>query len=477
MIVERLYESNSPHVNEERYYMKNSNLDFNRTAGAKDGRIKGLFKAAPVMLLSAVICWPLALLAGIGSLAYRWQKRWEDRDAKRHMLTPQYWTDYLANSHKSDERDEEFRNKSVKDKERDIWGIKTTDSSTTPKATDTSVTTNNKQSNGLPIGNLEDDLTPEERKTQAYKEYWITFSNKEIVRVRAFSEQEAKTLGNYIVKCTKPVYDKLNNRISQMYGPKYIFYLDTGEIVQWSAKDKKTAYNEAIDTRKDLCEIFNKEYPGLTKATPMELPKKAIKAEARKGEKIELPKQNSFVITTTKPTFQKNVKDDKPLYEWGTLKQFKSKFFLFTTIYFPSENERDAEKIIRDFFDENKNDIKSMMNDANIEMKAYKIRFEDNDVYHIPGKTKEAATALGKKLHDSKINIITKNMNGVNLDDWEELVLDFDNKHKGTVTLKSIKSVEDSPEKFSPPKNPKSFKLIKTLDKQDSVEYGPYNLW
>jgi hypothetical protein len=68
-------------------------------------------------------------------------------------------------------------------------------------------------------------------------------------------------------------------------------------------------------------------------------------------------------------------------------------------------------------------------------------------------------------------------MNGVNLDDWEELVKEFNERSKDNITLKSIKSVEESPEKFSPPKNPKVFKLIKTLNKQDSVEYGPYNLW
>ena len=484
MIVERLYDSNSEHINEDRYYMKGSNLDFNRTSGAKDGRAKGFFKAAPIMLLSAVVCWPLALLAGIGALAYKTQKRWEDRDAKRQMLNPAYWTDYLANRHDK-KHDDEFTNKSTMDKVRDVWGIKKgneTDSSISSNSNpdDTRLNGTNPDSTGSLLADEKkkyEELTPEERKSQDYKEYWVQFSNNEIVRVRAFDENEATEIANLIINYTaKPVYGALNNKISQTC-PKYIIYLDSGEIVHWSAKDKKTAFNEALATRKDLCEIFNKEYPKLTKIEPITVPKKAVRAEARKGEKIEVPKPNSFKITTIKPEFSKKLKSDKPLYEWGSLKQFKSKFFLFTTIYLPSENEHDAERIIREFFEQNRPDIKSMMDAANTETKAYKIKFEDNDVYHIPGKTKEEAVALGKKLHDSKINIITKNMNGVNLDDWEELVKEFNERSKDNITLKSIKSVEESPEKFSPPKNPKVFKLIKTLNKQDSVEYGPYNLW
>ena len=474
MIVQRLY-SNDNKINEERYY-SHSSADFNRTAGAKDQKAKGLFKALPIFALSALVCWPLALLAGIGALSYRIQKRWEDKDAKRQMLRPAYWTDYLANRH-DDKHDDDFKNKSTMDKVRDVWGIKQ------EKDTDTSNTSNNTDNRssderGLLADTMDntEELTPEERKSQDFKTYWVKFSNNEIVRLRATNEQEAKQFANMIVKETvKPVYEILNARISQANQPKFIFYLDTGEIIYWSHEDKKKAFKEAINTRKELCNILNKPYPELTKIEPLEAPKKIIRAEARRGEKIEIPKMNSFSISTTKPEFLKSVKLDRPIYEWGTLKNFKTKFFIFTSIHLPSENERDAEKIIRDFYNYNKREIQSIISMTNTETKLYKIKFEDNDIYNVPGKTESEAITLGKKLHDSKINIITKNMVGVNLDDWEELIKDFNNRYNGSITLKSIKSVSETPETFVKPKEPKQFKLIKTLDKDDTVEYGPYN--
>lgn len=149
---------------------------------------------------------------------------------------------------------------------------------------------------------------------------------------------------------------------------------------------------------------------------------------------------------------------------------------MFNSFYLPSESERDAEKIVRDFFEKNKNEISSIMKMMNVTTKMYKVTFADHDIYNVPGKTEVGAISLAKQLHDSKIDIINNNMTGVNRDDWEELVEDF-NKMEYNVTLKSIKSVVDTPETYSPPKNPKKFKLVKRLDDKDSVEYGPYELW
>lgn len=488
MIVEHLYDSTDIPVNEERYYMNQSGLNFNRTSGSKDKKVKGLIKAAPILILSTLVSWPLTLLGVIGALSYRWQKRWEDRDAKRHMFTPAYWSDYLANSHTKD--DKEFSQKSTGDKVSSVWGIggKNKDTSTgTSQNTSTQSTSNqnNKDTDSSTDsstdtstnrGLLAHKITPEEQKSQDFKVYWVKMSNGEIVRVRALDEKGAKELCNNIIKETKETcYDVLNQKINYGY-PKFIFYLDSGEIIHWSGKDKKTALTEALQTRKELCDVLNKEYPNLTKMEPLEAPKKAIKSEGKKGERIIVPELNKFDVTTTKPDFSKTNKKNKTVYEWGTLKQFKTHFFMFNSFYLPSENERDAEKIVRDFFEKNKNEISSIMKMMNVTTKMYKVTFADHDIYNVPGKTEVGAISLAKQLHDSKIDIINNNMTGVNRDDWEELVEDF-NKMEYNVTLKSIKNVVDTPETYSPPKNPKKFKLVKRLDDKDSVEYGPYELW
>ena len=82
MIVKYLYDSDKLPINEERYYMKHPGVNFNSTSAGTDGRLKGFAKALPMMAITSAISWPLALLSAIGSLSYRWQKRWEDKDAQ-----------------------------------------------------------------------------------------------------------------------------------------------------------------------------------------------------------------------------------------------------------------------------------------------------------------------------------------------------------------------------------------------------------
>ena len=471
MIVKYLYDYNTP-INEERYYMTQSGLNFNRTGGAKEKRGKGLLKALPGLAITTFVCWPMALLGAIGALSYRWQKRWENRDAKRHILTPQYWTDYLANPHESDDK-----NKKDDKNDNDSNTTNTTNTTNDNNTTSTAIAAGTGVVAGGLLADKLKELTPEERKNRDFKVYWVKMSNGEIVRVRAFDENGAKEVVNIIIKTTeKPCYKVLNDNISAGL-PKYTFYFDSGEIVQWSGKDKKSAFEQAIATRKGLCEVLNKEYPDITKMDPMDLPKKAIKSISKKGEKIEIPKLNNYTIYKTKPVFDDSYSTNRMFYEWGTLKHFKTKFSVFNNITLPSENEKDAEKIIREFFNEIKSDLQSIMNMMNSSYKLYKITFVDGDIYHIPGKTENEATELGKKIHLSKFKVIEQNMTGVNHDDWEEIINDFNIKVKHRFDIKDIKQVIETPETYSPPKNPKKFKLIKYINKNDSVEYGPYELW
>lgn len=468
MIVKRLYSSDNDILNEDRYYMKNNNLDFNRTSGAKDGRLKGLLKSLPSLALTAVVSPPVAALAAVGALFYRWQKRWEDRDAKRQILNPAYWVDYLANPHESDKKD-----KKDKTKDDDNSNTNTSNSTSTALAAGAGAV-----AGGLLADRLKKsrELTPEERKAAAFIVYWVTLSNGEILRVRALDEKGAKEITNNIIDILEePVYGELNKKIRYGGFPRYKFYLDTGEIVYWSASEKKDAVKEAFDTRGEICEILNREYPDLTKIDQMDLPKKVVRSEAKKGEMIDVPEKNKFIISRTKPDFSKPEKTDRPFWKWGTLNHFKTSFAVFTKIAFPAEDEQDAEKIVREFYDSTRYEIGKILPMLNTTTKLFKINFVDGDIYHMPGKTQQEAVNLGNQFHEAKYKAIEKHMIGVNKEDYTEL-LDNYNKTSRGVNIKAVNKVSDTPETYSV-KNPKHVKLIRLDNSKESVEWPPFDLW
>ena len=443
-----------------------NDLNFRRTSGATDGRIKGALKSILPFAITVAISWPMALLAGIGALSYRWQKRWEDKDAKRHIINPAYWTDYLANRHgKSNDKN--------KDKDQD----KNKENDNLKTAAVAGV--------GAGVGALGGGLlatrakqamevTPEERKTEAFKIFWVTFSNGEIMRVRALDENGAKELCNTIIKqTTNPVYNKLNDKI-RLGCPRYKLYLDTGEIVYWSGIDKKTAVKEAFSTRLELCTILNREYPNITKMEPMEAPTKVVKSEAKKGEYITIPELNNYTISTEKPDFSKPEKTQRRFYEWGTLKHFKTSFGLYSNICFPSESEKDAEKIIKEFYSVIKNENDKLISEINTSK--YKVTFIDGDIYHIPEGDEYRAGETAKKIHNAKLVTISKNMTGVNKEDFDELLNNLTKTLKNN-TIKDVKRIEKTPDNYKM-KQMKQFKLIKYVDDNDNhrVEYGPFDL-
>lgn len=473
MKVEYLYPDNIQYrINEARYYGSTSNYNFNRTGGAKQKGVKGFFKALPSFLITTAISWPAALLGVIGALSYRWQKRWEDDNAKRQMLLPQYWTDYLANRHDDDDKN--------KDKNKKGWFSNDDDKDTSSGGTKTAVAAaGGAVAGGLLANNLKKlrEETPEELKNKAFTTYWVTLSNGEIIRLRADSEKSAKEAANEIIKYTeKPCYYPLNLKIKPGGCPRYKFYLDSGEIVYWSGATKKDAAKEALETRRELAEIMNKEYPDLMNLDPIALPTKVVKTETKKGEEIPLPKQNSFIsVSTTMPDFNAKVDKNRLLWEWGTLKQFKTSFFVFSSIYFPSENEREADKVVKGFFAINARNIERLINDYNEEMNTYKVAFIDGDLYHIPARTPEEAKSTAEKIHNNKYVVFEKVLVGTSQDDYEEIIKDFDVRAKG-VDIRSIKNVTESSEKYKP-KNPKKYKLIQYINKRDTIEYPESMLW
>lgn len=474
MIVKYLYSSDNDILNEDRYYMGNSNLNFNRTSGAKDGRLKGALKSIPSFLphlLLLPVTWPVTLLSLVGAIAYRQQKRWEDRDAKRQIFNPAYWVDYVANPHEGNKKDKDDKNN--KDNKSTDSNNTNTNNTTTAVAAGAGAVTG-----GLLADKLKQmkERSPEERKTAEYKPFWVTFSNGEIVRLRSYDEKGAKEMANAIIEYNKePVYGTLNKKIKHGGFPRYKFYLDTGEIVYWSAKDKKEATKEAFETRKELCEILNRDYQDLTKMEPMDGPKRVVKSEAKNGEEIPLPEKDKFVISRNKPDFSKQEKTGRPFWKWGTLNHFKTSFAVFTKIAFPAENEKDAEKIVREFYDSARHVRSKIQPMLETQTKLFKINFADGDIYHMPGKTQQEAVDFGKAFHEIKYNVIEKHMIGVNKEDYEELIDNYNRTSRGT-NIKSIAKISDTPETYSV-KNPKHVKLVRVDSSTESVEWPTFDLW
>jgi hypothetical protein len=449
MKIEYLYPDNVRYRINEEFDIPSSKYNFNRTGGSKQKGVKGLIKSLPSFILTSVVSWPVSLLMLLGTMSYRWQKRWEDRDAKRQMLLPTYWTDYLANTNAG---------KSNKDRKNDTHDEKSKSLSTLTGA-----------AGGALAGSLLADKvkelkdTPENRKSKAFVEYWVTLSNGEIVRVRGENENDAKEAANAIIKYTdKSCYDVFNRKIRNGC-PKYKFYLDSGEIVYWSAIDKKSAMKEAIETRKDLAEIMNKEYSDLIGLEPLVVPTKVVKSETKKGQEIEKPKMDTFLsISTIKPDFKLKSNRDKLLWELDSLKQFKASFVIFPSIYFPSENYYEAETVIKEFFNHNRYIVNNIINKLRNKGDVYTIKFVDGDIYYVPGNTENDAISIAKEIHDNKYRTFDKVFVGTSKDDYDEIIKEYPKNHSNTImAIDSVKVNEH-----------KDFKIPNEYNKVRVVEYG-----
>ena len=69
---------------------------FDRTGGSRLSGLSGFFKALPSFAITTLICWPVALLAGLGALSHRLKEKYEDKDSWLNTLNPRFWVDYLA---------------------------------------------------------------------------------------------------------------------------------------------------------------------------------------------------------------------------------------------------------------------------------------------------------------------------------------------------------------------------------------------
>lgn len=381
-------------INEVHSYYGTSGGDFSQTGGYKVKGLKGLIQSLPSFAITAAVSWPAALLSAIGALSHRFQKKYDDSDSWLNRLNPNFWTDYLATSHKDK-------------KASDINTNKDKDNGFIDKAK-TALGIGGAAGTGAAIGSAlskDNEPTREDIKNVVFKEYWYTLSNGEVLRVRSDTKEHATMFINLIISYSRKTYDKLNMKISANC-PRYTFFFDDGEICFWSAPTKDQAHNEAIATRKELADIFNKSFNGLVTMDEISIPE-IESFEISKTNKIPVPVENKFInITTTKPPKKIDVEKKllNPVYEYGSLEPYTIAYANFS-FNVPAMNEIEAIEIIRELNKKNEI-IETIYERMTRRITIKKVVMPDSDYYYIPGNDDSEIKELAIKLWKQKISVI-----------------------------------------------------------------------
>ena len=436
---------------------------FDRTGGSRVSGISGALQSIPSFAITTLICWPVVLLAGLGALSYRFQKKYEDKNSWLNRLNPRFWVDYIANpksssnssSSSSKEKDGGWKER-VKNALFGAGGAAAGAAVASKLAKDSSTD--------------EPDYDKEDVFNAAFVPYWVTLSNGEILRVRADSEEHAKAMANMIIAyTTKPCYEMLNRKIDAGC-PRYKFYFDDGEMCYWSAPTQKQAYNEALDARKDLCEALNKTMPGMVALSALDEPKVDGKVEVVRDEHIEIPVQNKFRnVTTVQPHREAEGTKilPKPTYKYGSLDNFRANYANFT-LNVPAYHDGEAKEIIREFNSRNEiiDNIYSLM-DKKYDL--YRVVMKDGDIYFIPGKSINAIGNIAVDLYYKKVNAIKKVLQGSALEEYEDFLTDF-----GSM-IDKVKDVKPAPESYTIKKGDEAG-LVKIIDKDEKEKYPAFRL-
>ena len=423
-------------INESHSYY-GSGGGFSKTGGANVGGLRGMAQSIPSFSIAALICWPAILLVGLGALSNRMREKYEDKKSWINRLHPSFWGEYLATSHKND-----ISSSSRSDKKKDSWVKRVYRTLFGSAAGSGAVEGTSMLAKDSSIAGFTKNT--EEAKhivmNAIFVPYWITLSNGEILRLRADSEENAKTMANMIIAYTKkPCYNKLNEKISKGC-PKYKFYFDDGEICYWSAQTQKQAYKEALDTRKELCTAMNNAMSSSAVLDDLEKPKIDGKVEVKRGEMIEVPQQGKFLnVTTTQPKrkYDPSLKSlPNPVYKYGSLSPYKvgyANFILNIPGYIPEDpidivryfNSTEAQYLIRDIYDKM---------DKHYDL--YRVKMKDGDIYAIPGKYENSVSRIAVELYNAKVKSIKNKLQDSALEEYENFLDDFGNR------INSVQSVE-----------------------------------
>lgn len=410
-------------INEyDSYYPDSRN--FNKTGGSITKGLKGLVRSIPSFLITTAISWPVALLAGVGALQHRMQKKWDDKHSFINRFRPSYWTEYIANpsSSKTENRREDG-GETFGDKAKRFLGL------------------GGAAAAGAIAGSKLANKNIDDIKNEAFKTYWITLSNGEIIRLRADNEENAKMFANYIIEQTKPVYEKLNQKIKEYNAPRFKFNFTDGEVCYWAGpEDKKQAYQEALKSRQELADVLNKQYAGLIVLDSLERPQITGKVEVKKGELIEYPKVNVFKnITTTQPVVADDTntkKLGKPVYRF---KMFDNCRIIWKNFKFniPSTKIGQAEEFIKGFA---KNDelLKKLEDNIMRTETLYKVTMPDGDSYDLAAVSSYEAAAMAIKIYNIKVLLLKKILATDEKNAYENFLNDFEDVLSRTKSVRLI---------------------------------------
>ena len=426
--------------------------DFNRTGGGIATGLWGLVQSIPSFAICSLISWPMTVIAGIGILSNRLQSRWEDKKSWLNRLDPRFWADYMGKPHELagitkgggslldrallwpitvparilgvsagvlglSELKDKLKSK-VKNVEDEIFGFKKYKEA-------------EKDKDGNVIAGADSSLSPEEIKNLVFREYWITLSNGEVLRVRADSEEHAKLFATYF--CSNPkmlvYYGVLNRQIMEQKWGKYKFIFDDGEIAYGVGKTKDDAAKEALKNRKELCDALNESSKDLMPLVPLAYPAIINLDDVKPvyGEEIGIPDANKFKkVTTEKPNVDGKsdgkVKLPNPVYEYESLHHYRVAWVNFR-FNMPSLDDKMAIEILRRLVSDRRGnsvfkEIEKKMQDKR---DLYNVKFKDGDVYTIASENDTNAIKLGKAIHSIKIDVINgviENAGGRHLTDW-----------------------------------------------------------
>jgi len=316
------------------------------------------------------------------------------------MLDMRWWVDYQATP-----RSEKKHNKDNARREHKGLFAKDDDDSSSTKKTAAAAA-----AGALGGAAAAEYLTKEDKekivaemKNEDFKEYWITLSNGEVVRLRADNEEHARLMANLILAYTvKSVYPVLNKKIKEGC-PRYTFYFDDGEKCYWSAPTKEQAYAEALATRKELANVMDKTFPNTIVLEKLDKPELEGKPDIEVGEPIETPKYNDFKsITTTKPAPRKVEKTilPNPPYDYGTLSHYRIVYGRLL-MNIPAISAAQATDIFR-YFLQNNNYVEKMYMDSSREMDVFKVKMKDRDTYLIPSADQYGAERTAEILSSYK---------------------------------------------------------------------------
>ncbi len=432
---------------------------FDRTGGSTVRGLSGKLQSIPSFAITVLISPALAALAGVGALSHRIRQRWEDKQSWRNRLMPGFWADNLANPgnysipHRAVSGTGKvikgtaaallgaslgpFAWPKLKEKYSEMkenspsWLKKLIGIGTAAGIGAAAASTNAKKDSSVNSSIYYDDsliMTPEEVKNIDFKEYYVTLSNNEVLRVKADNEQNAKLLGKEIVALSLLAggwYERLNNEIKRGNYRRFEFFFDDGEMCYAAGKDQKEALKAAKQYRHELCELMNNSDGDLMKVDPLIIPHIYGSTHPKKGEEIPLPDKNNMSVSLTAPE-KKETKSKKikyPAYAYGDMKDYSVKF-MNCKIHFPAFDAREVDDMVKQFYSNYAKPVLSAIENVATRRtcQQFKVTMGDKDLYYIYAIDYATAIDWSMKLHTAKLNaalaVMRMNKNDYILEDF-----------------------------------------------------------